>query len=128
MIERWGPKSLWAHETESITQDGESLKKTGYSPIARAYYSADSQSSSTFSRENRCARAIVIRNVEPAYWAPLGTWVVREATRRAMARGTRLFPSLTEAIDHAGYLTVPLAPPLCPGPRKSGAQKTLDEY
>ena len=37
---RWGPRSLWARETESITRDGEALKKTGYSPITGAYYSA----------------------------------------------------------------------------------------
>jgi len=105
MIERWGPGSLWAHETESITRDGESLKKTGYSPITGAYYSARLAVTEHLVRENRCARAMVIRNVEPSYWAPLGTWVVREATRRAMATKPLLLPSLAEAIDRAGHLT-----------------------
>ncbi len=105
MIERWGPKSLWAGETESIVRDGEALKKTGYSPITGAYYSARLAVTEHLVREQRCARVIVIRNVEPSYWAPLGTWVVREATRRAMEKRPLLAPSLTDAIGQAGLLT-----------------------
>ena len=105
MIERWGPRSLWAHETESIVRDGEAMKKTGYSPITGAYYSARLAVTEHLVHEWRCARAIVIRNVEPSYWAPLGTWVVREATRRAMAAEPLLIPSLAEAIGQAGVLT-----------------------
>ena len=74
---------------ESTTLYGESLKNKRYCPITGAYYSARLSCRLTeyLIREGRCARAIVVRNVEPAYWAPRGTWVVREATRRAMATG-----------------------------------------
>jgi DNA repair protein NreA len=129
MIERWGPRSLWAGESESIVRDGEALKKTGYSPITGAYYSARLAVTEHLVREQRCARVIVIRNVEPSYWAPLGTWVVREATRRAMAE--RPFPvsSLTDAIGQAGVLTGffdwPRHSALVPEIR---SQKTLFEF
>jgi hypothetical protein len=105
MIERWGPRSLWAGETETVVRDGEALKKTGYSPITGAYYSARLAVTEHLVRIQRCARVIVIRNVEPSYWAPLGTWVVREAARRAMAEKPLHLPTLGDAIQQAGLLT-----------------------
>ncbi|MCE5298647.1 MAG: hypothetical protein MUE45_05305 [Methanoregulaceae archaeon] len=105
MIERWGPRSLWAGETETVVRDGETLKKTGYSPITGAYYSARLAVTEHLVRTQRCARVIVIRNVEPSYWAPLGTWVVREAVRRAMAAGPLTIPTMRDAIEQAGLFT-----------------------
>ena len=105
MIERWGPRSLWAGETETVARDGESLKKTGYSPITGAYYSARLAVTEHLMRAGRCARVIVVRNVEPSYWAPLGTWVVREAARRAMGEVPISVPSFEDAIQKAGSLT-----------------------
>jgi hypothetical protein len=105
MIERWEPRSLWAGETETVVRDGEALKKTGYSPITGAYYSARLAVTEHLVREQRCARVIVIRNVEPSYWAPLGTWVVREAARRAMAEYPHRVSTLRSAIQQAGILT-----------------------
>jgi hypothetical protein len=105
MIERWAPRSLWGGETETVVRDGEALKKNGYSPITGAYYSARLAVTEHLVRNNRCARAIVIRNVDPSYWAPLGTWVVREACRRAMAEEPLLVPSLGDAMQKAALLT-----------------------
>ena len=105
MIERWAPRSLWAGETETVVRDGEASKKSGYSPITGAYYSARLAITEHLLRKNRCARIIVIRNVDPSYWAPLGTWVVREATRRAVAEEPLLVPSLGDAIQKAAFLT-----------------------
>ena len=105
MIERWGPRSLWAGETETIVADREGMKKTGYSPITGAYYSARLAVTEYLSRIQRSARVIVIRNVDPSYWAPLGTWVVREASRRAMAAEPAEFSSLAEAVQRAAHFT-----------------------
>ncbi len=80
------------------------MKKTGYSPITGAYYSARLAVTEHLFRSGRCARVIVIRNVDPTYWTPLGTWVVREATRRAMAGPPLVVSSLTDAIQQAGSL------------------------
>ena len=126
MIERWGPRSLWAGETESIVRDGEAMKKTGYLPITGAYYSARLAVTEHLVHEWRCARAIVIRNVEPSYWAPLGTWVVREATRLAMAAEPLLAPSLAEAIGQAGvYRISRVVPSFCPGPGNQEPEDAL---
>jgi len=84
MIEIWERHSLWGGETEIIVRDGEGMKKKGYSPIAGAYYSARLAAGEYLRSIQRSARVIVIRSISGDYWAPLGTWVVREAARQAM--------------------------------------------
>jgi len=84
MIERWEKNSLWSGESDSITVDREGMKKKGYSPISGAYYSARLAVAEYLEETRQCARVIVIRSVSADYWAPLGTWVIREATRGAM--------------------------------------------
>jgi hypothetical protein len=85
MIEVWGKQTLWAGDTETIVQDREGMKKQGYSPISGAYYSARLAVCEYLARIRRSARVIVLRHISSDYWAPLGTWVIREAARKAMA-------------------------------------------
>ncbi|MFA5254165.1 MAG: hypothetical protein WC367_05790 [Methanoregula sp.] len=85
MIEVWGKQTLWAGDTEAIVQDREGMKKQGYSPISGAYYSARLAVAEYLTGIRRSARAIVIRHITSEYWAPLGTWVIREAARKAMS-------------------------------------------
>jgi hypothetical protein len=47
------------------------------------------------------ARVILVRNVSSDYSAPLGTWVIREAARGAMAQSPCNFATLGSAIDAA---------------------------
>ncbi|HUU75102.1 MAG TPA: hypothetical protein VMW63_03325 [Methanoregulaceae archaeon] len=84
MIEIWGKNSLWGRDGECIVTDGEGKKKTGYSPITGAYYSARLAVAEYLHKIRRCARIVVIRSISSEYWAPLGTWVVREAARSAV--------------------------------------------
>jgi hypothetical protein len=84
MIEIWGKQSLWAGEDETIARDGEGQTKSGYSPLAGAYYSARLAVTEYLESIQRSARVLVLRSITGEYWAPLGTWVVREATRNAM--------------------------------------------
>ncbi len=105
MIERWGPQSLWSGDAESITVDREGLKKKGYSPIAGAYYSARLAVAEYLESARQCARVIVIRNVSSDYWAPLGTWVIREAVRGAMKQPGVPCETVDEAVTRAGIAT-----------------------
>lgn len=84
MIERWQKQSLWGGAEDVVVVDSEGRKKQGYSMIAGAYYSARLAVLEYLLRIGRTARAIVIRDISGEYWAPLGTWVIREATRQAM--------------------------------------------
>jgi hypothetical protein len=85
MIEIWGRQSLWGGENDVIVQDREGMKKKGYSPISGAYYSARLAACEFLVQRKRSARVIILRSISSDYWAPLGTWVIREATRKAMA-------------------------------------------
>jgi hypothetical protein len=101
----WGRHSLWGGEEEVIVQDREGMTKRGYSPIAGAYYSARLAVCEYLKKVRRSARIIVIRSVSGEYWAPLGTWVIREATRRAMAAPPVQCESLQEAVRNAVVIT-----------------------
>jgi hypothetical protein len=104
MIECWGKKSLWAGEEEVIVQDREGITKKGYSPISGAYYSARLAACEYLTTVRRCARVIVIRSISGDYWAPLGTWVIREATRKAMRAPSITCPSIDAAVAQAATI------------------------
>lgn len=100
MIEFWGGGSLWAGGTEQVVVDREGRTKTGYSPITGAYYSARLAVLEHLTTIRRNARVLVIRWITSEYWAPLGTWVIREVTRQAMAAPPARFddiPAVTAA-------------------------------
>ena len=99
MIECWGKQTLWAGDEEVIVQDREGLNKKGYSPISGAYYSARLAACEYLKSIRRCARVIIIRRISSDYWAPLGTWVIREATRKAMNAPPVVCPSIDVAVN-----------------------------
>ncbi len=101
MVEIWNRHTLWGGEEDVIVQDREGIVKRGYSPISGAYYSARLAACEYLSSIRRCARVILIRSISNEYWAPLGTWVVREAARQAMANPARICPSLDAAMNEA---------------------------
>ncbi|HII98340.1 MAG TPA: hypothetical protein HA272_03555 [Methanoregula sp.] len=105
MIEIWQEQSLWGGPGEVIVQDREGMKKSGYSPISGAYYSARLAVLEHLMFIRRCARVILVRSTSGEYWAPLGTWVVREAARKAMAAPPVRCESLEEAVRHAVAIT-----------------------
>ncbi len=105
MIEIWGARTLWGGDEEVIVQDREGMTKHGYSPITGAYYSARLAVCEYLKSIRRCARVILVRNVTSEYWAPLGTWVIREATRKAMESPPVRCESLDEAVRHAVMVT-----------------------
>ncbi len=101
MIEIWGRHSLWGGEEEVIVQDREGLTKQGYSPISGAYYSARLAACEYLKNVQRSARVIIIRNISNDYWAPLGTWVIREAARRALTNPAVVCESLQSSVKKA---------------------------
>jgi DNA repair protein NreA len=105
MIEVWGPRTLWSGDEEMIVQDREGMNKHGYSPITGAYYSARLAVAEYLASVRRSARVIVVRTVSSDYWAPLGTWVIREAARKAMASPPVRCESPDAAVSYAVMLT-----------------------
>ena len=105
MIEIWGKHTLWGGDDEVIVQDREGMTKHGYSPISGAYYSARLAVCEYLKSIRRSARVIVIRTISGDYWAPLGTWVIREAARKAMSSPPDSCASLDMAVARAVALT-----------------------
>lgn len=95
MIEIWGGQSLWAGGKETIVVDQEGRSKTGYSPITGAYYSARLAVLEYLTTIRKNAKVVVVRWITSEYWAPLGTWVIREVTREAMRTLPRHYDSIT---------------------------------
>ena len=101
MIEIWGRHTLWGGKEDTIVQDREGMKKKGYSPISGAYYSARLAVCEYLMRVQRSARVILVRSISSDYWAPLGTWVIREAARSAMAHPPHMCATLDSAVQEA---------------------------
>ncbi|MCK9591270.1 MAG: hypothetical protein M0Q91_04595 [Methanoregula sp.] len=104
MIECWGKQTLWAGDEAVIVQDREGMTKKGYSPISGAYYSARLAACEYLKAIKRCARVIIIRSISSDYWAPLGTWVIREAARKAMQNPPVTCESLDSAVRQASVI------------------------
>jgi len=96
MVEIWKKGSLWSENCDCIVRDGEGNKKTGYSPLQGAYYSARLAACEYLDRIKRCARILIVRQVSGDYWAPLGTWVVREAARTSFSNKPSRFDTVEE--------------------------------
>lgn len=105
MIEIWGKHTLWGGDEDMIVQDREGMTKHGYSPISGAYYSARLAVCEYLTGIRRSARVVLVRMVSNEYWAPLGTWVIREAARKAMASEPLPCASLDMAVAMAVSLT-----------------------
>ncbi len=99
MIEIWERHSLWGGEEDVVVEDREGLVKRNYSPISGAYYSARLGACEYLMKIKKSARVILVRKVSSEYWAPLGTWVIREATRNAMANLPIICPSIDSAVQ-----------------------------
>lgn len=99
LIEIWMPRSVWS-EDGYIGSDREGpLEKKGYSPLAGGYYAARLAVLEHLASIGRQASVLAVREITPAYWAPLGVWVVREAARQAMSCQPKRFGTLAEAMS-----------------------------
>lgn len=105
MIERWQKQSLWAGDEETVIEDQEAgLTKRTYSPIGGAYYSARLAVLEYLKSVGRCAKVLCVRDISGEYWAPLGTWVIREASHVSLATAPVRVGTLAEATAAAAAL------------------------
>jgi hypothetical protein len=84
-IEVWQPRSLWVRETSNPVVwrvEENALGETtavdgGFSAARLAVLEA-------LAEEGRRGDVIIVREVTPAYYAPVGNWHIRETVRRAV--------------------------------------------
>jgi hypothetical protein len=90
LIEMKRPGSVWnAAENTYIAQNYESFSgRTSYAEeTAGAFYAARLGVLEFLRQRQRQSKVLILRDVKPEYWAPLGVWVIRETVRNAFKEG-----------------------------------------
>jgi hypothetical protein len=83
-----------------IGSDSEGWRgRSSYPSIGGGYYAAKLPVYEHLARRGRQAFALVVREVTPGYWAPVGSWKIREALRQALAGQPLRFPTVQEALS-----------------------------
>ena len=110
LVEIWMARSAWSPEEAWIGSDREEIHgKKEYSHLAGGYYAARLAALEGLIRMGRQAAILALREIRPAYWAPLGVWVVREAARAAMSSRPERFSTAEEALAAAaGRMQTPM--------------------
>lgn len=93
LIELKRPGSTWnAAENTYIAANHEPYSgRTSYADeTSGAYYASRLGVLEHLEKRNRQAKALVVREVTPEYWAPLGVWIIRETVRNAFEDGREL--------------------------------------
>lgn len=102
LIEIWQRKSFWSPREDWIGADGEDIRpKKTYSNLSGGYYAARLPVLEHLRRIRRQASILVIREIKPTYYAPLGVWVVEEGVRKALNTKPEIFSSFKEAFESA---------------------------
>ena len=93
LLELKRPGSVWnAAANTYIAQNYEGYRgRTSYAEqTAGAFYATRLGIAKHLRERKRQAKALVVRNVSPNYWAPLGVWVIRETVKNAFNDGKEL--------------------------------------
>ncbi|MDK2833222.1 MAG: repair protein NreA [Methanolobus sp.] len=132
LIEVWMPQAVWTGQSTWIESDSEDHGgKKGYSNLAGGYYAARLSALEYLGSIRRQASVFMVREIRPEYWAPLGVWVVREASRSALGSQPRVFESVEGALrDMSTRLRTPRAKWMEKAKMLSNirAQRTLDSF
>ena len=93
LMELRRPGSVWnAAANTYIAQNYEpySGRKSYAEETAGAFYATRLGIMEHLRSRKRQAKALVIREVKPEYWAPLGVWVIRETVRNGFENGEEI--------------------------------------
>lgn len=104
LVELKAPESVWNPEgaRHLVLADSEGYEgRSEYvDETSGAYFAARLGVLEHLAERGRQATAFVLREVTPAYWAPVGVWQVREAVRNAFTDGGDQ-PAIAETFDSA---------------------------
>lgn len=102
LIEIWRRKSFWSPREDWTGADSEDIRpKRQYSNLGGGYYAARLPVLEYLRKIRREASVLVLREIKPSYYAPLGVWVVEEGVRNAMKLRPEMFESFNDALNKA---------------------------
>ncbi|AAB89916.1 hypothetical protein [Archaeoglobus fulgidus] len=95
-------KVLLEPEEDWIGVDSEDIRpKRDYSNLSGGYYAARLPVLEYLREKRGQASVLVIREIKPSYYAPLGVWVVEEGVRKALKSKPEVFESFDDALTAA---------------------------
>ena len=106
-VEAWHPLSAWAQGAERVTVwrvEEDPLGRT--SAMDGGFSAARLAVLESLASRGRTADVVIIREVLPSYYAPVGNWHIRETVRRAMSSRPLELGSLSEARELAAQWLV----------------------
>lgn len=102
LIEIWKRKSFWSPKEDWVGADYEDIRpKKTYSNLSGGYYAARLPVLEYLRKLRRQASVLIIREIKPTYYAPLGVWVVEEGVRKALKDKPEIFSSFDVALEKA---------------------------
>ncbi len=131
MVEVWLPHSVWMRGEKPYIYrvyeywDGKANDMDG------GYYAIRLPLLEALEERRRQAAAIVVREVTPSYYAPVGSWQIRESIRNALRRKPLKPRSIEEAVKILDELTILPAEELLRGSRVYAllrGQKRITDY
>lgn len=103
VMEKWLPGSAWGQGIISDFEMGE-LKRDYASNVTGSYYAARLEILKFLEKRKRKAACLVLREVGPKYYFPVGVWHVRETVKMAMKNKPEKFQSWNEARETVNKL------------------------
>jgi hypothetical protein len=101
LVEIWARQSFW-DPAGWVGYDKEDIRKRrNYSILSGGYYAARLPVLEYMLRCRKKASVIIIREIKPEYFAPLGVWVVEEGVRKALKSKPDVFDSFEVALEKA---------------------------
>ncbi|MBU1974988.1 MAG: hypothetical protein KKG59_01140 [Nanoarchaeota archaeon] len=103
LFETYMPKTAWQNvDFDTMTDyEGYAGRREYADETAGGYYAARLAILEQLKCMKRQASVLALRFITEEYYAPLGVWVVRSASRKAMAGNPTMFESKKEMLDYS---------------------------
>ncbi|HDD63811.1 MAG TPA: hypothetical protein ENF53_01430 [Thermoprotei archaeon] len=103
MIEIWLPRSVWVKDVKPyFTVNYELYDGRWRRPgVDGGYHAIRFPVLESLFQRRRQATVIAIREVTREYYAPVGSWQIRESVRHALKSKPKIFPTLVDALKSA---------------------------
>lgn len=98
MIEAWLPHTVWVPGGKPYIYTVHELADGKPSDEDGGYYAIRLPVLEFLDRQRRQARVLVVREITPEYFAPVGSWQIRESVRNALRQRPEEAGSLEEAL------------------------------
>jgi Uncharacterized conserved protein len=104
MLEQWNRGSLWGQGSVAIDYESVRGRTTYASSITGAYYAARLSAVQYLKAIRRQASVVVIRNIGPDYYSPLGVWVIRSGVEESFSNQIEKFDTTEDLLRDTEFI------------------------